>query len=198
MQRIKSTEALEDCKHFCYTIRHPVTSIDVRPDQDALKQSGGPDKIPTRDRRLKQLKFILEDGWEKEKSFETLKIVLQVSRRLHLAELAATYEAEKATPQKQGQPSARQKFVNILFPHAIKVKSKKANERKKGEKSNKRKKGKKVSNQKGEQLSEQEVREQAESTFDYWIRLGKPLWRFSQRYGRPILVVLPKEVTETR
>jgi hypothetical protein len=100
----------------------------------------------------------------KEQSFETPKIVLKVSRRLRLAELAATYKAEKATPQKRGQPSAREKFINILFPHTIKDKS---------EKANKRKKGKKVSNQIGERLSEQEVREKTESTFDYWIRLGK-------------------------
>ena len=196
LQRIKSAEVLKDCQHFCYTIRNPVTSIDVRPDQDALKQSGGPDQIPTTDRRLKQLKFILEDGWEKEKSFETPKIVLQVSRRLHLAELVSMYEAEKAMPQKRGQPSAREKFVNIFFPHTIKDKSKKANKKKKGEKGNQ--KGKKVSKRKGEQLSEQKVRQQAEGAFDYWIRLGKPLWIMSQRFGPPILAVLPKEVTETR
>jgi hypothetical protein len=57
-------------------VRHPVTSIDVRPDQDALEQGGGPDKIPTRDRRLKQVKFKLEDGWEKEKYLDIPKIVL--------------------------------------------------------------------------------------------------------------------------
>ena len=201
LQRIKSTEVLKDCQHFCYTIRNPVTSIDVRPDQDTLKQSGGPDRILTTDRRLKQLKFILEDSWEKEKSFETPKIVLQVSRRVHLAELVATYEAEKAKPRKEGQPSARQRFVNILFPHTIKDKSatrKKGEKtkRKKGEKG--KKKGKKMNKRKGEQLGEQEVRQQAEGAFDYWIRLGKPLWKMSQRYGPPILALLPKEVTETR
>jgi hypothetical protein len=86
-------------------VRHPVTSIDIRPDQDALEQSGGPDKIPTRYRRLKQVKFILEDRWEKEKSLNVLKLVLQVSRRIHLAELTARYmedtEAEKAASEKR-------------------------------------------------------------------------------------------------
>ncbi|KAG0644963.1 Type V myosin heavy chain MYO2 [Hyphodiscus hymeniophilus] len=195
LQRIKSIEVLKDCQHFCYMIRNPVTSIDIRPDQNALKQSGGPDKISAMDRRLKQLKFILEDGWEKEKAFEAPKIVLQFSKRVHLAELVSMYEAEKAVPQKRGQPSAREKFVNIFFPHTIKDKSKKASRRKKGEKGNA--KSKKVSKTKGEQLSEQEMRQQAEGAFDYWIRLGKPLWIMSQRYGAPILAVLPKEVTET-
>ena len=201
LQRIKSIEVLKDCQDFCYTVRHPVTFIDVRPDQDALEQSGGPDTIPTMDRRLKQVKFILEDGWEKEKSFETPKIVLQVSRRVHLAELTAIYEAEKAKPQKRGQPSARQRFVDLLFPYTIKNKSKKAT---KGEKANKGKqgrkgkKGRKVSDQKDEQMSEQEARKQADGTFDYWIRIGKPLCEMSRRYGLPVLLVLPKEVTEKR
>ena len=64
-------------------------SIDVRPDQDAVERCGGPDETPTRDRRLKQLRFIIEDGWEKEQSLEVPKIVLQVSRRVHLVELIA-------------------------------------------------------------------------------------------------------------
>jgi hypothetical protein len=59
LQRIKSIEVLEDCQCFCHVVRHPVTSIDIRPDQDALERSGGLDKIPTRYRRLKQVKFIL-------------------------------------------------------------------------------------------------------------------------------------------
>jgi myosin heavy subunit len=193
LQRIKSIEVLEDCQRFCYKVRHPVTSIDVRPDQDALERSGGPDKIPTRDRRLKQLKFIIEDGWEKEKSLEIPKIVLQVSRRIHLVELTANYmeeiEAEKAAPKKRRRPSVRERFIDLLFPYTIKYKSKKAR---------KGKKGRKVSDQKGQQVSEEEVRERAEKTFEYWIRLGKPLWRISERYGLSILVVLPKEVTETR
>lgn len=76
LERIKSVEVLEDCQRFYYKVRYPVTSIDVRPDQDALERSGGPDKLPTRDRRLKQLKFLIEDGLEKEKSLETPRIVL--------------------------------------------------------------------------------------------------------------------------
>jgi hypothetical protein len=200
--RIKSIEVLEDCQRFCYMVRHPVTSIDIRPDQDALERSGGTDKVPALDRRLKQLKFLIEDGWEKEKSLKAPKWVLQVSKRVHLAELRAKYEeeieAEKAIPKKRGTPSVKQRFTDLLFPHTIKYKRKKAGKGKKGKKAKKGKKGRKVSDQKGHQVSEEEVREKAEDTFEYWIRLGKPLWRMSQCYGLPILVILPKEVTETR
>jgi hypothetical protein len=111
LERIKSREVLEDCQRFCYTVRHPVTCIDIRPNQDAVERSGGPDKVPTRHRRLKQLKFILEDGWEKEKSLEIPKIALQVSRRIHLVELTAKYmedvEAEKAASKKRRQRSSK-------------------------------------------------------------------------------------------
>jgi len=121
---------LEDYQRFYYKVRYPVTSINVRPDQDALERSGGPDKIPTRDRRLKQLKFLIEDGLEKEKSLETPRIVLQVSRRGHLVELTAKYmeeiEAEKAALKKRYRPSVKERFTDLLFPHTIKYKSKKA------------------------------------------------------------------------
>jgi hypothetical protein len=55
-----------------------------------------------------------------------------------------------------------------------------------------------VSDQKSEQVSGEEVREKAEKRFEYFIRLGKPLWKMSERYGLSILAVLPKEVTEAR
>ncbi|KAH0563164.1 hypothetical protein GP486_002272 [Trichoglossum hirsutum] len=60
------------------------------------------------------------------------------------------------------------------------------------------KKGKKVSDQKGQQVGEEVVRVRAEKRFEYFLRLGKPLWRMSECYGLSILAVLPKEVTETR
>ncbi|KUJ06914.1 uncharacterized protein LY89DRAFT_743550 [Mollisia scopiformis] len=205
LQRIKSREVLEDCQHFCYLVRHPVTSVDIRPDQDALERSGGPDKIPTGDRRLKQVKFILEDGWAKEKSLDIPKIVLQVSRRIHLVELIAKYmedieakkatskkwpiEAKKTTSKKRRQPTVKETYVDLLFPHTINYKGKKAR---------KRKKGKKVRDQKGRQVSGEEVREKAEKRFEYFIRLGKPLWKMSECYGLSVLAILPKEVTETR
>lgn len=197
LQRIKSIEVIEDCQRSCHTLCHPVISIDIRPDQDALERSGGPDKIPTRDRLVKQARFKLEDGWAKEKSLDIPKTVFQVLRRIALVELTAKYEedieAEKAMPKKRGRPSVTERYVDLLFPHAIKYKSKNAGKGKKGGK-----KGRKVSDQKSQQVSEEDVRESAEKTFEYWIRLGRPLWRMSRRYGLGILVVLPKEVTETR
>jgi myosin heavy subunit len=219
LQRIKSIEVLEDCQRFCHMVRHPVTSIDIRPDLDALERSGGLDKIPTRYRRLKQVKFILEDGWEKEKSLDVPKIVLQVSRRIHLVELTARYmedtEAEKAASEKRRteakktafkkrrqpsakkkhQPTVRETYVDLLFPHTIEYKDQKAQKGKKGKKV---KKGKQMSDQKGQQVSGADVREKAEKRFDYFIRLGKPLWKMSECYGLSVLAILPKEVTEAR
>jgi hypothetical protein len=86
-------------------------------------------------------------------------------------ELIARYEeekeAEKAAPQKPLRPSVKQRFVDLLFPHTIKYKSKKAREGKNGKEARKGRRGKKV--------SEEEVRKSAEKKFEYWIRLGTPL-----------------------
>ena len=99
----------------------------------------------------------LKMGGKRKKSFETPKIVLKVLRRLHLAELASMYEAERSIPRKIGQPSAREEFLEIYFPHTIKVKSEKANERKEGEKGDKRKKGEKGDKRKkGKKVSKRE------------------------------------------
>jgi hypothetical protein len=151
---------LEDCQRFCYQVRRPVTFIDIRPNQDALEGSGGPDEVPTKDRRLKQLKFLIKDGCEKEKFLEDSKWVLQISGRIHLTELTATYEAEKAVPTKRGQPTVKERFTDLLFPHTIKHKEKK---------DRKRKKGRKVSDQQGQQMSGEEVRAKAERKLEYWL-----------------------------
>lgn len=76
LQRINSREVLEDIQLFLDKVRHLVTSIDIRPDQNAMERCGGSDEILTRDRRLKQLGFMIEDGWEKEESLEVPKMVL--------------------------------------------------------------------------------------------------------------------------
>jgi myosin heavy subunit len=118
-----SIEVIEDCQRSCHTLCHPVISIDIRPDQDALERSGGLHKIPTRYRRLKQVKLILEDRWKKDESLDVPKIALQVSRRIHLVELTARYmedtkaekaasekrrtEAKKTASKKRRQPSAK-------------------------------------------------------------------------------------------
>ncbi|PVH67755.1 hypothetical protein DL98DRAFT_542915 [Cadophora sp. DSE1049] len=103
-------------------------------------------------------------------------------------------EADKATPKGGRQPTVKERFVNLLFPHTVKHTRKNTA---KGKKSGKGKKGRKGRNQTGEQLSPEEVRAQAEDKFEYWIRLGKPLRKLSQQYGLPFLVVLPKELTES-
>ena len=60
-------------------------------------------------------------------------------------ELIAKYieeiEAEKAAPKKRGQPSVKERYIDLIFPHTIKYKRKKAR---------KVKKGKKGSDQKGQ------------------------------------------------
>jgi hypothetical protein len=67
-------------------------------------------------------------------------------------------EAEKAAPKKRRRPSVKERYVDLLFPHTIRYKRKRAR---------KGKKGKKVSDQKVQQVSEEEVRERAEKTFEY-------------------------------
>ena len=43
-----------------------------------------------------------------------------------------------------------------------------------------------------------EVYEKAEKRFDYFIRLGKPLWKMSECYGLSVLAILLKEVIKAR
>jgi len=110
-------------------VRNPVTRIDVRPDQDALEHIGGPPRVTTRDRRLKQLRFLIEDGSEREQSLNALKWVFQVSKRVHLVELTAKYteevEAKKAELIKGRRSSVKERFTDLLFSHMTNCKSKK-------------------------------------------------------------------------
>jgi hypothetical protein len=166
-----------------------------------LERSGGSNEFPAEDRRLKQLKFLIEDGLQKEKSLKASRWVLQILKRIYLAELAAKYEAEKYVSNEPGRPSAKERFTDLLFPHTIKYKPKEGKQGKEGKKGRKgkrarKKRARKVSDQKGQQVSGEEVRESSKKTLEYWLRLGKPLWRMSQCYGLGILVVLPKVVTE--
>ena len=70
-------------------------------------------------------------------------------------ELIATYEeekeTEKAAPKRPGQPSVKERFVDLLFLHTIKHKGKKAKEGRSDKKvgARKGKRGKKVSDQEG-------------------------------------------------
>jgi hypothetical protein len=49
-----------------------------------------------------------------------------------------------------------------------------------------------------EEVSGEEIYKRVEKRFEYFIRLGKPLWKMSKGYGLSILTILPKEVIETR
>lgn len=68
----------------------------------------------------------------KEKFVKPAKIVLQVSKRVHLVELTAKFEAEKAASKTKGQPSVRDRYTDLLFLETIRHKRKKASKGKKG------------------------------------------------------------------
>jgi myosin heavy subunit len=199
LERIESIEGHEYAQDFCHRIRFPNFTIQLRPEQDAVEQSGGPQTIPAPDRLLKQLKFRIQDVDEKgksiDKSVKPAKVVLQVLKRVHLVELTAKFEAEKAMPKKKGQRSVRDKYTDLLFPETIKYKRKKASKGKKGEE---------VSEEQRKQEKESEKerkkkRNQAKRTLDYWTKgLGEPLWRMTERFGYGILLRLPADVTESR
>jgi hypothetical protein len=93
-------------------------------------------------------------------------------KRVHLVELIAKFEAEKAIPKKKGQWSVRDRYTNLLFPEIIKYKRKKASKGKKGEE---------VSEEQRKQEKESEKerkkkRNQVKRTLDYWTKgLGEPL-----------------------
>jgi hypothetical protein len=89
------------------------------------------------------------------------------------AKKTAFKKRRQPSAKKKRQPTVRETYVDLLFPHTIKYKDQKGQKGKKGKKV---KKGKQMSDQKGQQVSGADVREKAEKRFDYFIRLGKPLW----------------------
>jgi hypothetical protein len=48
---------------------------------------------------------------------------------MHLVELTAMYEeevkAKEAAPKRRGRPTAKERFIDLLFPNTVKYKSKK-------------------------------------------------------------------------
>ena len=96
--------------------------------------SGDVASVP--DQRLKELKrYILRDE-ERENSLKMLRMVVWVSKRVHLVELTDRYmeesEAKKATPKRKrdrklSRQSPMDRFTDLLFPETIKFKSKRTN-----------------------------------------------------------------------
>ncbi|KAH9209197.1 hypothetical protein DL95DRAFT_414071 [Leptodontidium sp. 2 PMI_412] len=144
---------------------------------------------------------------------EAKKSAAKIGQRPQKTRFMEEVEADKAAPKGGRQPTVKERFVNLLFPHTVKHTSKNTGKGKesgkgkkgengkksgKGKRSGKGKKGRKECSQTGGQLSLEEVRVRAEDAFEYWIGLVKPLWKLSQQYELVILVVLPKEVTKTR
>jgi hypothetical protein len=85
--------------------------------------------------------------------------------------LTAIYEekvkAKKTAPKRRGRPTAKKRFTDLLFPHTVKYKSKKGKQLKKEKQLQKGKKDRQVSDQKGRQISAEDVREKAEKRFEY-------------------------------
>jgi hypothetical protein len=74
--------------------------------QGALERHGGPHVVTALDRRLKQLKFLIESQFETEKSLKALKMVARVLKRIYLVELTPRYmeenQAKKLHPKRDG------------------------------------------------------------------------------------------------
>jgi len=192
LQRITSTEGYGYAQDFCYRARFPNFTRALRHNQDAVEEIGDTDDIPASDRRLKQLRFLLERTSEDIQSIQPATIYLQVSRRAYLAELAANYEAERVLPRKEGEQSARDRYTDLLFPETIEPEGGNAGKGKKGKRrKGKGKKGTEVSKEVSKQEEERKVqRRKAKKRLDYWKRLGEPLRRMVERFGSGILVRL--------
>jgi viroplasmin and RNaseH domain-containing protein len=112
--RISSVKALEDAQEFCRQMRNPIPRVDVRVDQEAVKQDRRSQTATPSDRRLTQLKVLISSADEKEKSIKTLGTAVQVLKRMHLVELAERYmeevKAEDATPKQEWRPSVIDRF----------------------------------------------------------------------------------------
>jgi hypothetical protein len=178
-------------------MRNSLSLKDAWADQDALGRDGEPHLATASDRRLKQLKFLIESEIETEKSLKTSRMVVWVSKRVHLVELTGRYmeenEAKTAAPKTRRDRelprlSPMDRFTDLLFPETIKLKTKQASKKKKGKQMSK----------KGKQVSQKEVcpREAAKRTLEYWIRLGEPLVRMVQRFGHGMLLLLLENLTE--
>jgi hypothetical protein len=143
------------------------------------------------DRRLQQLRFLIESQIKKEETLKTLKMVARVLKRVYLVELTASYmeenQAKKAaskTRRKKDLPrlSPMDRFTDLLFPETMKFKNQRTS----------RNKGRQVSQKVGC------PRQAAKRTLEYWIRLGEPLVRMVQRFGHGTLLLLPEDLTDTK
>lgn len=202
IQHISSIRVLEDCQEFCRQIRNPISRIDIRVDQDALKGDAGSQRDSASEQRLAQLKILITNTEEKEKSIKSLARVFQVWRRMHVVELANRYieevKAEDVAPKQGWRPSVMDRFTDVLFPDTIKHNGK-SKGRRLSERKGKKRKGKQVSKEERKQVSEQEKkRKKAVRKVEYWKRLGMGLLGPVQCYGHGILILLSKDLTETR
>jgi hypothetical protein len=89
-------------------------------------------------------------------------------------------EPRKTKRKMPGRLSVKDRFLDVMFPDTIGWKDRQP------------------SKKEGEQDEEEDnPREKAKEKFKYWIQLGEPLARMSQRFGVSILLRLPKRLTDT-
>ena len=146
---------------------------------DILEGGPGPKTISASDHRLRALKNHIFQDEKAEKTTKYLGVAIRTSKRVALAELIGRYieerDARTAMPKKKRKRelprlSPKDRFTNLLFPETQQTK------------------------EKDEEIAH--TRKKAKAKLSYWIALGEPLARMSQRFGYGILDLLPRNLTD--
>ena len=128
---------------------------------------------------------------QEEKESEQVKVMaslILLRKRVHLAELIGMYleevQSRKDEPRSikrkmPGRPTVKDRFLDLIFPDTIDWKDRQPSKKESG------------------QDEEDNPRDTARGKFKYWIQLGEPLARMSQRFGVGIVPRLPKTLTDT-
>jgi hypothetical protein len=200
VQKIGGARTLANVWHFFNHRRNPLLIHNTGLDQGDREQNSAVQEPTTSDQRLKQLKRLIESEIQEEKSLKTSRMVVRVSKRVHLIELTARYMEEKQAKKalsktrrarKQPRLSPMDRFTDLLFPETINSVDQRATRRGKRIR-RQRKEGKEVS------LEDKCPREAAKRTLEYWIRLGEPLLKMVERFGHGILLLLPEDLTDKK
>lgn len=165
MQKIASAETLAWAWQFFSIMRNPSPCLGDKDYQDNIDQTQRVDVITASDQRLRELKDHIVKDEEKEKLIETSKRMVQVSKRLHLAELIGRFleeddrRAAEKKRRKKNSPrvSTIDRFANLLFPEMETSKGKKK--------------------------------------FENWRQWGLPWARMAQHFGCGVILLVPHELT---
>jgi hypothetical protein len=159
------------------------------------------------DERLRVLgRYIVRDEETLDQA-RSVTLLAQLSKRVHLAELAGRYNEEKHAleaaekqalkaaerKRKRGkelrQQSLKDRYTDLLFPETIGQRAKPTSKPKERKGKTKERRGK---------PQEDNPRGAAKGKVEYWIRLGTPLAIMTQRNGVGSLAVLPKNLTDKK